>query len=526
MPAKLLTGGVPDPISVTGDIRWFPIKNLSGEVIPPYSVVRITSGTRTSDTEGRRVYAQSTQPNDDDSLLALTGPQSIAIDGWGVATQDSPAWMAYDEADGVPAAGDKYTADRGSWVGVPAGDREDFTVLGPAIDDEDPTRVLVMQHNLGDVSTGNGRECCGPCVDDSLLTEDDLYAETYTAHWIPTELGGPTVTLNFVGLLPHAPSDHPAQLTNDDLYCWESDTFEYTCDDGTDVYFWRLLTDADGNSTCKAGTGRTVLYLVRDSSAAVCTDLSEPRCTGTNVDLQFVQYESIEHWRARCGSKLWLRFPQFQQPEIEALLACAVCIAPFDPNAGSSDPGADDIAYADLNACWKSILDAMGRTTLPGSLYIKLNTMTPEQDGGGEDYLDTANDSLWRLDFDTGTMTYKSIVATTAPDCAGSATDPDNFKRPARINPDSELADVTPVYPSPLVYFEISCVDADTIRVETFTRKDWKVSNDGSTDACSETVDLDLTTDFSGTFTNYLHAVRASGSIDILAGQFDWELEE
>lgn len=370
---------------------------------------------------------------------------------------------------------------------------------------------------VGDGSDPNSA-CCGPCVDDAVLTIDSLYADAYTASRIPIELGGPIVTLNYVGLLAVSPL---TSITHSNVYYWESNKFEYTCDAGPDQYIWRMIVDADGTSLCRADYRLTVLYLINVGSATHCTDLSTPRCDPGSLAGQFVQYQNSTDWRARCGSKLYIKFPQFQQTEIEALLNCQVCVAPVDPS--TEPPGGT--AYADLNVCWKSILDTMGRTELPGSLWIHFAAMASAQDGNSEDYLKLPFTIPRRLDFDISDMKYHSVEETTAPDCAGSGTDPDNFRRVAKVNRLSELfVGVSPALKLPFAYFEISCLTSTTIQVKVFAGEDWEFSNNGSSHACSATKTLTISADLSGNFTFYLHAERSP--INVMAGHFDWSLAE
>lgn len=362
----------------------------------------------------------------------------------------------------------------------------------------------------GNDTDPSSKGCCGPCIAAVFMTIDDLYPKKFKVKTLPAELGGPEITLSYIGLL----ATPPAQITASDCYYWESDAFDFVTDDGTDQYIWRLVVGADGNSTCKAGYEVTVLYLVKVGSATVGPDLSEPRCEPGSLAAQFVQFESIEHFRARCGSRLWLRFPQFQQREAEAILPCSVCVSPVDV-----------IDYDDLDACWQSVCDTLSKTELPGSIYIRLETIIPELDGDDEKRVRRASMRA-KLDFDLADMKYKSSRATSLDDCAGSTPRPNNFKQCASINADSDLGEETPAFVNPHVYFEVSCIDADTIRVETFTSEEWKVSNDGSTDACSKTADLTLTTALAGVWNQHIHAVRVSPAVDLLVAEIQWSLSE
>lgn len=428
--AILLAGGG-KPTSMTSQIRWLPFQNKSGEVIPPYSVVRIIEGER---LDNLRVVLNLSQPNDDPAIVALTGPQSTAVDGFGVATQDSPAWMAYDDAYGTPTAGQAYQPGRGVWYGVPGG--RDFTVIGPAVSDETPNRVLVQNHNLGGASRF-GKGCCGACAPQRYLTVDRLYSRFYTVTELPEELGGPTVTLEHVGLtsgLTGIPNDY---------YYWESDSFEYDCGSGIDEYIWRMVVAADGTGACKASYGpdNVILYLVPSGSALICTDLSDPRCTaGSTPGTPLVQYKNIEDWRARCGSRLYLYAPQFQQPELDALLPCKVCIVPdyasgfciHDP-CDNPDGGSGGIPQGDLSDCWKDFLGP--NATLPSRIVITTNTINSNNDAFGQPYFLGGSGQAWELEFDIPTQMYNAIpVGSPVAEC-GTGFTLSSFKKAADGNP-------------------------------------------------------------------------------------------
>lgn len=130
--------------------------------------------------------------------------------------------------------------------------------------------------DAGRDDSGNAAGCCSGCVDQRYLLVAGLYASQYRITKIPAELGGPVVTLDFIGLTSGLPG------ITDGFYYWESDTFDYECDDGSDTYFWRMVVRASAASTCRAawGANEVYLYLVRVGSAADCTDLTEPFCGG------------------------------------------------------------------------------------------------------------------------------------------------------------------------------------------------------------------------------------------------------
>lgn len=249
--------------SVTSGSRWFPFKNISGEEISPYSVIEITDGERTSEAEGQRVFVKGDKPSGLSGIFALTGPQTTAIDGYGAATIDGPAWMAYDDADGTPANGDGYGAESAEWVGKPDGD--DFLVIGPAIDDEDPKRVLVLVNQATSSSASSdaaSRGCCAPCIDRRWMTVANRnYAAEYSVSGIAAKYGGDSngkIYLSHIGKSSGLPG-----ITDGDDY-WESPTFNFSCcncSDGmsfsfTDPVYGSASLSLIGNSSCTAtGSG-------------------------------------------------------------------------------------------------------------------------------------------------------------------------------------------------------------------------------------------------------------------------------
>jgi hypothetical protein len=115
-------------------------------------------------------------------------------------------------------------------------------------------------------------ECCGAPVPCSQMVIDGFYSRRYQAKNVPARFGGVgadgIVILEFVGLRP---------TTN--YYYWESDEFNIVCDDGTDIYFWRLEVHADGTAVCKSDGSETAkLYIVRQSPSSVCGDLTLANC--------------------------------------------------------------------------------------------------------------------------------------------------------------------------------------------------------------------------------------------------------
>lgn len=98
-----------------------------------------------------------------------------------------------------------------------------------------------------------------------------------------------------------------------------------------DAYKWRQVVG--NNDSCRAG-GDVWLYLVSIASGTNCPGLTSPGCrtgTGTITDsIPWVQFRNLstpDAFRARCGSRLYLQFPQLQPAALDDL-PCEVCVQP------------------------------------------------------------------------------------------------------------------------------------------------------------------------------------------------------
>lgn len=222
-------------------------------------------------------------------------------------------------------------------------------------------RVWNTDGSIGAGAIKGVKGCCAGCLDPRYLVIDKLYAGTYIVSKLPVELGGPSVTLESLGL-----TSGITGISNN-LYYWESDTFQYTCDAGTDTYWWRFIIGADGTSTCKAGFGadNAVLYLVHNGSATICTNLAVVRCAIPGYSGPLYEFANFEDWRARCGSKLYIRFPQFQKADLARILPCEVCVKP--------DSGFGRINYSPI-ACLDDQLPSPRVGGWPNTLFGSLSS--------------------------------------------------------------------------------------------------------------------------------------------------------
>ena len=164
--------------------------------------------------------------------------------------------------------------------------------------------------------------CLSKSIPQSYLYIDGLYALDYDVYKIPSELGGPTVRLSHVGDTSGLPG------ITDGFPYWESDTFVFDCGGYSDEYLWRMVVGI--NPACRAGDGtdNVYLYLVNVGSGTACDDLAAPFCDDGFGTPALIQYVNIEDWRARTGSKLYMRSPQYLQEDLKRLLNCTVCVYP------------------------------------------------------------------------------------------------------------------------------------------------------------------------------------------------------
>jgi hypothetical protein len=91
-------------------IRWLPVSNQSGVIIPAFALMRVTG----MDTDGNFTVAQ---PNTNGQInILVNGPWAIPIGGNGQGHCITPCCALYETADqATPAFGDTWGAGSGSW---------------------------------------------------------------------------------------------------------------------------------------------------------------------------------------------------------------------------------------------------------------------------------------------------------------------------------------------------------------------------------------------------------------------------
>jgi len=94
--------------------RWFQFRNDSGEPVVPFGVLRITGATTHNGFETlviARPNAYGAQ-----YLHALNGPVEVASGAFGLCLLGQPAYAAYNSGDGVPAFGEMWGPQSGTWL--------------------------------------------------------------------------------------------------------------------------------------------------------------------------------------------------------------------------------------------------------------------------------------------------------------------------------------------------------------------------------------------------------------------------
>jgi hypothetical protein len=122
-------------------VRWLPAKNVSGEDVPAFAVVRITGFT----DEG---VFEVDKPDGSDAEYALNGPGPMSATGYGTVTRDYPNWALFDDGpddDEFPAVGEEWGPEEDSWKLHSGG--TGFAIHGEPIGEE--TRVLVSALSAG-----------------------------------------------------------------------------------------------------------------------------------------------------------------------------------------------------------------------------------------------------------------------------------------------------------------------------------------------------------------------------------------
>lgn len=110
------------------------VKNVSGEEVPAFALLRVTAVTD-ADFTGEIVYSVDKPNSSSLDRLIVNGPMPIpaTTNARGRATWIFPTFCAFKSSDGTPAAGDNWGPVSGSWELRKVG--SGFTVLGGATSD-------------------------------------------------------------------------------------------------------------------------------------------------------------------------------------------------------------------------------------------------------------------------------------------------------------------------------------------------------------------------------------------------------
>jgi len=138
------------------------VENMSGEDIPPRSVVLVT-GVETS-SDNRLTWSKVTKYDGSAGNIMVTGPGVIpatmvdgtgeTVNGRGTAYYDDFIYVSIDPAS-TPAAGDVYGPVEGQWYIGPDGNG--FVAQGEALADSDPLRCQFYRGGGGDGNFVEGR---------------------------------------------------------------------------------------------------------------------------------------------------------------------------------------------------------------------------------------------------------------------------------------------------------------------------------------------------------------------------------
>lgn len=175
---------------MNGKMRWIPVRNVSGEVIPPRAAMEPVS----KNADGS---INVTKPNKDDSNTALiNGDGAIAINGGGFGTWGWPVISMYSSSSTPSSNGMVIGTRAGRWELYPGYDG--FIVWG-----KKSTESYVVQRSLtchgggGGVTYGSGS---GGHVGNSFCCECERFTyagDSYTSTF-PASLTG-TATIPCIG---------------------------------------------------------------------------------------------------------------------------------------------------------------------------------------------------------------------------------------------------------------------------------------------------------------------------------------
>ncbi len=146
---------------------WVPVYNGSGEMIPSCALARVTA------VSSAGVVAVDKPDTDDDGCVIVLGFTIVPSAGTGQGTFDPRVVVAYEEADGTPAAGEEWGAAAGSWK-LRSG-KTGFRILGGA------GAGLVNAVRLG---------APGPAYTSPLTTKGDVFTFTTVDARLPVGANG------------------------------------------------------------------------------------------------------------------------------------------------------------------------------------------------------------------------------------------------------------------------------------------------------------------------------------------------
>lgn len=178
---------------MNGKLRWIPVKNGSGEVIPPYAAMEPFSLSR--EDNGVSFVVMKPYKNDSASAL-LNGGMAIPIGGYGFGTYGWPTIAKYSGA--VAANQDSIGTSAGLWELCPG--YEGFIVWGQRDDD---TYVVQRDVTCRSAVAGGyyypGGMACHCCGCSRFICDDPTCATAPTSLTVTVSfpcLGTRTLTIN------------------------------------------------------------------------------------------------------------------------------------------------------------------------------------------------------------------------------------------------------------------------------------------------------------------------------------------
>lgn len=93
------------------------MRNTSGEDCPPFGLLAVTGSEQRGDSSGKkRTVLLGTKPSTTFYReYVVNGPQKLRAGKTGKCYIGGPLWIAFDDADGTPAAGEGWGPKPGQW---------------------------------------------------------------------------------------------------------------------------------------------------------------------------------------------------------------------------------------------------------------------------------------------------------------------------------------------------------------------------------------------------------------------------